>query len=101
MTTPKKRHVLTLEEKKTIIEAAKEETNQTKLVKRFDIPRGTLQGILIDRDPVLKASNGLDKATGKFTISPNHWSIIISSSVIAGQAAFKIFTKLIIAKGPI
>ena len=62
MTTPKKRRALTLEEKKAVIEAAKGESNQTKLAKRFDIPRGTLQGILNNKEAILQAIDDGSKA---------------------------------------
>ena len=51
----RKHKAVSLEVKKAIIEAGAKNNNQTQLVKQFSIPRGTLQGILKDKQAILQA----------------------------------------------
>ena len=57
MSTPKKRRVISLVEKKAIIEAAENDGNQTKLAKQFNMPRSTVIRILNEKETVLEAIN--------------------------------------------
>ena len=91
MSTSKKRSAVKLDTKKAIIEAAEKNNNKSELAKQFNIPRGTLMGILKEKDTVLKAIGEGSKAkrarltTGKhedMEASLIHWIKTVRSQNI-------------------
>jgi methylphosphotriester-DNA--protein-cysteine methyltransferase len=55
MSTPKKRRVISVAEKKAVIEAAQKDNNKTKLAKQFTMPESTVRRILKEKEVVLGA----------------------------------------------
>jgi hypothetical protein len=70
--TKRKQTAISLETKMHILEAAKTETNQTKLATQFDLPRTTIRGILEKKDVLEAAVDAGGEAKRKRLTAARH-----------------------------
>lgn len=68
MSTPVKRRKFSLDFKKSVIDAAEKNNNQSDLARQFSIPRPSLRRILEEKDAILKAvADGAEAKRARMT----------------------------------